>query len=110
MASSDNAEYRVIQNRLELIARVSESILSVLAEKLSSNDLVSPVEHDNMKSDSCSPSERARDMMMNILKKLKEDNSVFYKFMSVLEDCKQENMVRFLESDLEKEKNKESGE
>ena len=107
MASSGDVEYRVIQNRLELIARVSVSILGELADKLSSNDLVSPVERDSMKSDSCSPSERARNMTKNILKKLKEDNSVFYKFMSVLEDCKQENMVRLLESDLE---NKEYGE
>ena len=56
MASSDNAEYRVIQNRWEVIARVSESILGVLADKLSSNDLVSPVQHYNMKSDSLPPS------------------------------------------------------
>ena len=110
MASLENAEYRVIQNRWELIARGSESILSVLADKLFSNDLVSPVEHDNMKSDSCSPGERAKHMTMNIVTQVEEDNSVFYKFMSVLEDCKQENMIRLLESDLEKEKNKESGE
>ena len=103
MASLVNAEYGVIQNRWELIARVSESFLSVLVDKLSSNDLVTFVEHDNT-------TETARDVVMNILKKVKEDNSVFYKFMSILKDCNQENMVRLLESDLKKDKNKESGE